>query len=203
MIRGAFAELDQYNGLSEMLPKADFQFENLPILPDIYSYIDLYSQKVSAISRPCIVCGISLGGLIALGVSAPNHVATLALDPPMTVGLNSPIRSRFTPRLGHDAATDAFLSNIFGISKSQPVERDHFAVLDRLRVRSYVLAGSHSADLNVMPTLLGEDEFVRLQSHPLIVAKRIRGVGHNVALGATSIIVRALDRLVTLTGGPP
>lgn len=202
VIRGAFAAPDQYWGLEREVPEFDWRFCDLPFLSAVDDYIRHFDRLCAEIGGPVLVCGVSLGGVFALALSAPNIVSVAALDPPMRPDLAWPIREAFRARLTLE--TRGMLASCFGVYEDGDKAVDHLLLLERGKGPAYVLCGHVPLEperpFDVMPSLVDEASFAALRSHPRVWIKRVVGVGHNIADGAASLITGMIRDMWTLNG---
>ncbi|MGZ6015956.1 MAG: hypothetical protein ACXWKM_09445, partial [Phenylobacterium sp.] len=87
-IAGAFAPPETFDQLALRLPEAAVLIGHIPgnRCPQLVAntpgvFMAAYSAAIAELARPTIVCGASLGGLVALGLRAPNVRGLVLLDP--------------------------------------------------------------------------------------------------------------------------
>lgn len=179
VIRGAYAPPDQFSDFGELLPEAAVILGDLPDLadPTLGRYVSYWDGEISRISGPVVVCGSSLGGTVALALSAPNLCGVVALDPPMT----SADIDRLKPRLGPSP---------FGWP-DEP--RDWFPLLAARSCPATVLFGDGGRPTET-PTLLTVENAMRLAILPGVRVVQMQGVGHNMLKGAKHHVVAAIRK---------
>lgn len=192
VIRGAFAPPDQMARLPDALPGPAIAFRNLNT--DGLRTVDRYIAAIDAgIRRPTIVLGISLGGVVALGLRNPRIAGVLALDPTLrTDDLPAWLRQALADRM---AEAPRFLWSVFGIGDGHSESRDYLRLLDGRAAPAVILAGSLPES---MPSsgAVGEETLRLAATRPNVTARRIPNVGHDIGLGATSAILAELRALL-------
>lgn len=208
VLRGIFASEHQYSKLPDLLPEArvlygDTYGDSGPRMaaPSIGAYCAAYSQAISSLPGPTVVCGVSLGGVVALGLRCPGLLGVLSLDPPMRPGEAPHLIASLTRRA--ITADQELLWNVFGIGPAGEEPRDYFPVLDRLTHRAIVFAGGVGRTGH-LAGVISDDSLERLSRHPMVLAERVPGVGHDISRGGSDRVIRALRWLIaTAPPGPP
>jgi hypothetical protein len=136
---------------------------------------------------------MSLGGTVALGVSASSVRAVLALDPLLHSEGAAYAQPRFRAFLAANPGEAQFLREIFGLSADRAEARDYGPVLDQASCRAVILAGGPETDT---PSVLRPDDLARLRAHPRVTLKVVAGVGHDISMGASSVIISVLRALI-------
>lgn len=200
VLRGIFATEHQLSGLPAHLPEARILYgethgNHAPQMPtpSVGAFCAAYSEAIAQLPGSKVICGVSLGGVVALGLECPGLSGVLALDPPM--------RSEDSPELATALAKRAvgadkdLIWNIFGVSSAGAEPRDYFPVLHRLRQKAIIMAGDHRCPED-LPGAISDESLERLSRHPMITAERISGVGHDVTRGASDRVVSHLRDLI-------
>jgi len=205
LIRGAFAASDQYWGFEPRNPGFDWRFCDLPPLGSVDQYLQHFDSIASSISGPVLVCGVSLGGVLALGLTAQNIRAVAALDPPLKPHLAWPIRDEFRRRINDQNAP--MLADCFGLYPDRTEPRDHGYLLDVGSAPVYALCGAipltPERPFEVMPSLVDDESYALLKAHPRTWVRRVVEVGHNIADGGATIIEGLLHDMQTLHVNEP
>jgi pimeloyl-ACP methyl ester carboxylesterase len=202
VIRGAYATEDQLSRLPEHVPAA-VAFGDIPghrssWLEDqtLAVCAAAYSDAVDQLGRPAVVCGVSLGGLIALGMRTKLLHGVLALDPPFRPAETAHMR-RAAATAYAQAGSDherAFLRSVFGARPEGIEPRDHLPVLSGLAAPAHILAGDPDAT-DVVASVLSEATYQDVVRSG-VSAERMSGVGHAVWRGGSDRIVQALRALL-------
>lgn len=214
VLRGAFARAGQYEGLPELIPELPVVFAPSPgtLCPplataSVGAFAAAYDAALAALGRDVVICGVSLGGLIALGLRSPNVRGVLALDPPLSVEPGSPLArslARVLTEAPDSAAAAETLWTIFGVGSDRQETRSYHALLEGLRTPTVVLAGDPTAvrdgpHEDGLAGVLSDGDLEAFRAAG-VEARRLPGVGHQIAIGGAGEIVAALRRLVA--GGP-
>jgi hypothetical protein len=204
MITGAFAAPTALRVLPSLLPGAavllgDVPGNNCPPLSEETpaAYSAAYSSAIGRLGQPVVLSGQSLGGTVALGVRAPNVRHVVALEPFISPEKSAVLWPGFRQTLAQATPRQrAFLWNIFGIDETRSVPRDHFAAVAGLAAPTIVLAGDA---VSRVPSLLSEHDLQRLRAHPMVRVRIIAGVGHDLTMGASSVVTEVLKRALAAT----
>lgn len=199
VLRGIFATEHQLSKLPEHLPEARVLYgatygDYAPKMPapSVGAYCAAYSEALAHLPGPKVVCGVSLGGVVALGIQCPDLHGVLALDPPM--------RSEDSPELSASLARRAvgadkdLLWNLFGVATTDSEHRDYFPILQRVTRPVIIMAGDRTRPID--PGAISDESLGRLSRHPMISVQRISGVGHDVTRGASDRVVKCLRDLI-------
>ena len=197
VIRGAYADAEMFAPLQTILLEARVLFGEIPgnrcpLLSEqsVEAYRVAYSEALSRLDGPVIVCGLSLGGVIALGLTCSTF-AILAIDPPMrpaeSVVLQKVMRTAF--KKSEDEVDRKFLEEIF-LS-----DNEYMPPASRLLCPTVVLAGDH---VGTIPSVLSDGTFEELGRLPMVTTERVPGVGHSVWIGGSARIVEVLRKLSTI-----
>jgi hypothetical protein len=204
MITGAFAAPETLRALPSLLPNAPVLIGDLPgnNSPEIRehtpaAFSTAYSAVIGRLGELVVVGGQSLGATVALGVRSPNVRHVIALEPLISTDKVALLWPGFRQTLS--CATPAhreFLWSAFGIDETSAEPRDHFDALNGLATPTIVLAGDA---VGPVPSLLSDRDLDRLRAHPMVRVRVIRGVGHDLTMGASSIVVEVLRRALAVT----
>jgi pimeloyl-ACP methyl ester carboxylesterase len=204
-IAGAFAPADAFDLLALRLPQAAVLTGHIPgnHCPPLAAsspgaFMAAYSAAIAELGRPTIVCGASLGGLVALGLHAPNLVGLVALDPLIsTAGLTYAIPVfREALRREHQPHEAELIWSIFGISLSTVEERSYAGVLEGLETPTWCLFGEVLPDRPQAgvpePSIVSEAERELLGRHSAIHTQVAPGAGHHLHVDAPRLVLSAI-----------
>ncbi len=186
IIRGIFAPSEHFADFPKLLPEVEVVLGDLPELsePSLQAYVEFWEAQIERIGGPVVVCGVSIGGTVALALRSPNVRSVVALDPPM----DSADLDRLKPRLG--LRNDPVRTHLFGWPHES---RDWFPLLATRSTPAVVLFGNGGRPTET-PTLLTEANARRLAAMPLFRVIQIPGVGHNMLQGAQGHIIAAIRK---------
>jgi pimeloyl-ACP methyl ester carboxylesterase len=203
ILTGSFSGPTTMRVMADLLPEVPVLISDLPgnhspllSAQSMAAYREAYSAAISQLGRPVVLCGLSLGGTVALGCHATNLRAIVALDPVMRTQNASPLWPGFRQALSErpdDRELHDYMWNLFGLGPGITEDRDYFLGTEAREAPAVVLAGSHEGRI---PSLLSRDDRVRLKAQPDTRLKTVLGVGHDIGAGATSAIVSTLRELV-------
>lgn len=212
-IAGAFAiARGPLFNLAPHLPDVDIVSGHLPgnhCPPLISASVGIYASAYSHViaeqfaGRQVTVCGASIGGLVALGLRAPNIRNLLVIEPPLIMSKVWPMWPSLRQRLA--AATDDktvrdFIVNVFGVTETTLSERRYDPLLETLRKPTRVLVGDRALfpqrAFEKLPSLVDEPERERLAAHPMIRLSVCQGAGHNVLQESSGAFLTALREAV-------
>jgi pimeloyl-ACP methyl ester carboxylesterase len=201
VIRGAYANEDQLSRLPNHVAASvvfgDIPGNRSPWLAGqtIQRAAEAYSSALRTLDRPAAICGVSLGGLIALGIRGPQIRGILAIDPPLRPAETAYMRRGAASAFARAEDDDerAFLYAAFGARAEGIERRDHFDLLEGLSAPAIVLAGDA---VGPAPSVLDEGSLKRLAMWPGVSVRRIPGVGHAVWRGGSNEIVAAATELL-------
>ncbi len=205
VLRGAFADTPQYARLADLLPEFRVLFGEMPgfhapALSDVSveTLCAAWSQVLPRLKGPICLCGVSLGGVVAVGLQPCGQVNLLAVDPPFRSRDAEPLRRFAKPRTESERR---FLSEVFGWDPQGDSPRDYLYLLDRICCPTAILAGSDAGPDRV-PGLIADNTLAEIARHPSVRARRIADVGHDVARGGSQrmlIILRNMARAAVAT----
>jgi pimeloyl-ACP methyl ester carboxylesterase len=217
-ISGAFAQADAFDLIHERLPEAAVFVAHLPgnhspplIATSVGAYAAAFSRVLGQLGRPAIVCGASVGGLVAMGLRAAELRGIVALDPPF----RTEKLWRLIPRVQDvlrgrpEAHVVEFAWNVLGVSATTVEDRNYLPLLDGLRTPTWCVLGEvplmPPRELARDPSLVDEPERQVLQRHAFIRTLVVEGAGHNLQGEAGSAVLSAIRSLLVpvLAGEPP
>lgn len=209
VLRGAFARRGQFEGLPETIPDLPVVFAPSPgtfcpslVTASVGAFVSAYDAALNQLGREVLICGVSLGGLVGLGLRSPWVRGVLALDPPLTVEPASPLATLFH-RVQAEAPDNPVVAEtlwtIFGVAPDRAERRSYLSLLEGLKAPTIVLAGDLEAGLDRsdedhLPGVLSVGDEQALVAAGVEV-RRLPGVGHQIAVGGAREIVEALRRL--------
>jgi len=197
VIRGAYADAEMFAPLATVLPEARVLFGEIPgnrcpLLSEqtVEAYRAAYSEALATFDTPIIVCGLSLGGVIALGLTC-RSTAILAIDPPLrpaeSTVLQKVMRAAF--KKSEDRFDRQFLEGVFLSGK------EYMLPMSRIVCPTVVLAGDQ---IGPIPSVLSNRTLEELGRFPMVKTERVNGVGHSVWVGGSARIVEVLKQLLTI-----
>jgi pimeloyl-ACP methyl ester carboxylesterase len=182
--------------LAPLLADADIVTGHLPgnhTPPLISASIGIYAAAYSGViadafaDRTVILCGASIGGLVALAIRAPQVRNSLVIEPPLVMSKLWPMWPMLRRKLAEptcDAALRSFIVNVFGVTETGIEERRYDGMLPALSVPTHVLCGDRPLfprrAIEKLPSLVDEPERALLAAHPMIRLSVLEGAGHNV-----------------------
>jgi pimeloyl-ACP methyl ester carboxylesterase len=142
-------------------------------------------------SRRSVVCGESVGALVALASSAEN---VIALDPPLRTEKLWPLFPLFRDQLAADPSCAEFLWNILGVSADEVTPRDYRSLLNR---KARVIVGASPLYperelLNGFPSMVDEPEREEMRRSSCIRLTVAQGAGHVIPGNAPDLFVSAV-----------
>lgn len=204
VITGAFAAADLFWRMQDHFPDADVLRVHLPgnHCPELAeTSIRAFAAAVDEAlalrwpNRPAMAVGLSVGGLVALGLRNPLVRRLVVVEP---VLLTEGVWPLELFRTQAPAGAQTFVRNMFGIGLDATEAVDHAWVLDGLMVPALVLIGDDPLgaprSFERMPTLVSAQAIARLSEHPLVEIERIPGAGHNIPRDAGAQLHRAIVR---------
>jgi len=208
-IAGAFAPSDAFDQLALRLPQAAVFVAHLPgnrcpwlVANSIGSFATAYGHALDQLARPAVVCGSSVGALVAMGLRSSRLKGLVVLEPPLRTAKLWPLipRLRALLRDGADAETANFVWSVFGVSDDAVEERDYAALLDRLRTPTWCILGEAPLlpprAVSPDPSYVDEPERALLRAHPAIRIQVAPSVGHNVQGEAGQLVMAAIRNLL-------
>ncbi|WP_430423767.1 alpha/beta fold hydrolase [Phenylobacterium sp.] len=168
-------------------------------------YASAYSHVISNAfaGRTVIGCGASIGGLVALGLRAPQVRNLLVIEPPLVMSKVWPM----WPTLRHKLAADPddkaqrdFIVNVFGVTEAAVAERRYDGLLEALRKPAHVLVGDRplfpQSAFEKLPSLVDEPERAQMAAHAMIRLSVAPGAGHNVLQESQAAFLAALRQAI-------
>jgi len=162
-------------------------------------YASAYSQVIAQVfaDRTVIGCGASIGGLVALGLRAPQVRNLLVIEPPLVMSKIWPLWPTLRSKLAAgDPAVRDFVVNVFGVTETAVAERRYDGLLDALRKPTHVLVGDRPLfprrDMVKLPSLVDEPEQALMAAHPMIRLSVAPDAGHNVLQESTPAFLAAV-----------
>lgn len=150
-------------------------------------YASAYSHVIAEQfrDRTVIGCGASIGGLVALGLRAPQVRNLLVIEPPLVMSKVWALRPTLRAKLASgDAAVREFIVNVFGVTETEVAERRYDGLLDALSKPTHVMVGDRpllpERAVEKLPSLVDEPERAQMAAHPHIRLTVAPGAGHNV-----------------------
>ena len=189
VIRGAYATEDQFSQMQNFIPSADVIFGDIPgnrspflSVNSIKSFSEAYTLAIESLGNPTVVCGNSLGGLIALGIRSENVFSIVSIEPPIKPTYSKSLRSAIAGiyHKSKSSVEKSFLYDVFGASAEGFHVRDYSWILSELNINSILITGSDTTDV---PSVLSDSDADILKSHPFVTLERVAGVGHAVHRG--------------------
>lgn len=204
--------------LAPHLPNAEVVTGHLPgnhcpplVATSVGVFAAAYSHVVATAfaNRPVIACGASIGGLVAMGLKAPQIRAGLLMEPPLVMNKLWPmwpmLRRRLTEHRG-DTELRRFIFNVFGVTEEGVEDRRFAGLLDTLTTPTQVLVGERplfpERSFDKLPSLVDEPERALMAAHPKIRLSVMQGAGHNVPQEAAHGFVTCLRATVDAAVGP-
>lgn len=212
LITGTFADADTLEGLDEVMEGVDVWRAHLPgnhcpplIANSVGMFAAAYSQAVGqALSgRDVVACGLSVGGLVALGLRAPSVRGLVVVEPPLLTEGLWPLR---TVREQAPGGHEDFLWQVLGVAADRIEPRDYSALLAAVQVPARALVGGTTPPapqaFAVMPSLVTPACRALLDAHPQVTVVEAPGAGHNVPARATLLFAQTLEAACRDAFGP-
>jgi pimeloyl-ACP methyl ester carboxylesterase len=162
-------------------------------------YASAYSHVIAHAfaDRTVTGCGASIGGLVALGLRAPQVRNLLVIEPPLVMSKVWPLRPTLRSKLATgDAATREFIVNVFGVTETAVDERRYHGLLDALGKPTHVLVGDRplfpERKFEKLPSLVDETERAQMAAHPMIRLSVAPDAGHNVLQESATAFLAAV-----------
>jgi pimeloyl-ACP methyl ester carboxylesterase len=182
-----------------------------PVLSEVSveAYARAYSHVLATAlaDRPVVLCGASIGGLVALGVRAPNVRARVVMEPPLAAGKLWPMLDFLRTRLAkapQDHDLRAFVKNVFGVTPAEARDVRYEGLLEGLAEPTTVIVGATPLNpprkVEKLPSLVDEPERRWLADHPGVRLLVAQGAGHNVPQEATRLLVAELRASLASAG---
>jgi pimeloyl-ACP methyl ester carboxylesterase len=205
--RGPLFNIAQY-----LKPQADVVSGHLPgnhCPPLVGTSVGLYAAAYSHAlneafpNRRLIPCGLSIGGLVTLGLRVPAIRRAMVVEPPLVMSKIWPMWPSLRQRLANapgDAGIAAFIKNVFGVDAASVEERRYDHLLAGVSVPTHVLVGDRPLfpkhEFTALPSLVDEPERALMAANPHIRVSVVQGCGHNVPQENAAGWVGALRDLV-------
>ncbi len=208
-ILGAFAiERGSLFHVPPHIPGADMVVGHLPgnHTPALSAAsVQIYSAAFSHViatefaGRRVVSLGASIGGLVVLGLTAPQIVRSVVMEPVLTTAKLWPLIPFMRGRLQaapDDRVLADFIEGVFGLGANGLVDRRYEDLLERLAVPTRVIVGGQplypQRPVQKLPSLVDEPERELLRRHPLIDYSVAQQAGHNVPQEASGEMLAAL-----------
>jgi pimeloyl-ACP methyl ester carboxylesterase len=204
ILSGAFAASDYLERAAHHFPGVDVLRAHLPgnhcpplAAISVGAFAAAYSAALRSrfAGRPVVATGVSVGGLVALGLKTPELRRLVVVEPPLQPHRAWPFRlfREQTPPGG-----EAFVRNVVGVDASGSEPRDYTPLLEGLTTPTLALLGDvalgEPRPFDEMPSLVDDDSRRRLAAHPLVEVRAVPGVGHNIPLLAADLFLDAMLR---------
>ncbi len=173
----------------------------LSVPASVEAYAEAYSQALDLAfpTRPVLVLGASVGGLVALGLTSPLVRAALVVDPPLVMEKLWPLLPFLNWKLSEPQADEAlrdFVGGVFGLTGAGVEPRDYRGMLDRLRFPVRVVVGDEPLlpprNLERLPSLVDAPERELIARHAGMRLHVAPTCGHNILEQAPAFIVARL-----------
>lgn len=212
LITGTFANADVLDQLDETLVGVDVWRVHLPgnhcpplAANSVGVFAAAYSRAIGAAlaGREVVVAGLSVGGLVALGLRAANIRGLVVVEPPLLTEGVWPLRI-----VGEQAppGNDDFLWQVLGIAPDHLEPRDYSALLANLSLPTQVLVGGEMGpprrEFDIMPSLVSPACRALLDAHPKVTVIEAPDAGHNVPARAVLTFAHALEAACRDAFGP-
>lgn len=212
LITGTFADADTLEGLDAVMLGVDVWRAHLPgnhcpplAANSVGMFAAAYSHAIGSAlkGRDVVVLGLSVGGLVALGLRAANVRRLMIVEPPLvTEGLWPLEIVREQAPGGHDD----FLWQVLGIAPDRMEPRDYRGLLASLERPARVLVGGQCGpprrDFAIMPSLVTAECRALLDAHPQVTVIEAPGAGHNVPARATLTFLQTVEATCREAFGP-
>jgi hypothetical protein len=204
-ITSAFADRDHMSRMQQVVgDEADAFLVHLPgvvwpIPPN--TSVAAFAAAVSEIlnrdfaNRLVVLHGVGVGALVALAVRASPVRRVVAVEPPLDTGKLWPVFPTLRRRLrepAQDAAVQAFIGAVFGVTAAAVEPRRYLGLLDGWTAPIDVLVGATpllpERPLEHYPSLVDEPEREALRGLAGVTLHIAEGSGHNVASQAPYIL---------------
>jgi hypothetical protein len=155
--------------------------------------------------RPAVVCGLSTGCLVSLGLKAPTILRHAAVEPFLSTETLWPFIKDALQRLANEpdrSSLAEYLWTFFGIKPDRLENRDYLHLLRDLQIRTEVLVGELALlperPTPQWPSFTSEEERRYWRNHPLATLHvGPAGSGHGVAMSeAADFLKRLIHRLL-------
>lgn len=197
-IHGAFADqVGRFFDLETVLPDIAVVSCCLPGhgCPELVScsvgvFASAYAEAARTVfrRRRLLICGESVGGLVALAMDVPG-AKVLALDPPIRTAENSSMVSLIRKQLLIYPQFEGFIWSILGIAAERTEERDYRPLLSRA---SWIMIGEKG--------VVGEAERKLMLGSPHIRLMVIPDVGHVIPGNAPTQFIEVVRGMLNDEG---
>lgn len=175
VIRGLYATEHQLSRLPDVLPATPVMFvETQGIGLTVESLIEYYSTALDGM-QSFVAVGVSLGGLVALGLRNRGLAGVLALDPPLKPADDPDLAATCLDRGAPLAAALSF-------------ERNYLPLIQPI-CPTVILAGQYGAI---------SDETLASARQRGAVTLRVPSVGHDITRGASDLVLAEIQRLLAV-----
>ncbi len=216
-INGAFAiERPRSFELQDLMPEAAVLAAHLPgnHCPSwgshtIETYAAGYSAALDQIGKPAVVIGGSIGALVALSITSLLARGLVLIEPPLVtekLWCLLPSLRKMLLKAPADEDLRAFIWNMFGVNETTVDPRDYRPLVQQLTRPSRAMFGEAALmpqrNFTELPSLVDAPERELLAQHPLVKARVVPVVGHNVPGRGMEFVrteVRELLRELQLT----
>jgi pimeloyl-ACP methyl ester carboxylesterase len=151
--------------------------------------------------RPVVLVGLSVGGLVALGVRSRQVRRVVAVEPPLVMSKLWPMNDGLSQRWRDDPADRPFIEAVFGVTASGREERTWFHLFDGAPPVDVVLGETPlcpERPLARFPSFVDAPERAWLAARPGVSLHIAPGAGHNIHVFAPQtlrrVILAALDK---------
>jgi pimeloyl-ACP methyl ester carboxylesterase len=212
VIQGAFAAPSlRFHDLEKVLPvcvlASTLPGHSSPRLSEtsVPAFAAAYAAALAQVrrERPVVVCGESVGGLVALAMEAP----AIALDPPLRTEKLWPLIPFFREQLREDPSQLAFLWNVLGVGTDTLEPRDYRPLLSS---PAHIIVGAEPlyperSLPNGPPSLVDEPERDLMRGSEMIRLTVAPGAGHVIPGNAPALFTDAIREALYLeaTGHSP
>lgn len=173
VIRGLYATEHQLSRLPDALSDTRVTFVDTQGVGTTIEALVRHYEAAFAEFEEFVVIGVSLGGLVALGLRCKGLIGVLALDPPIRPSDDQILAQQCLVR-GDPLAT-ALLP-----------DRDYLPLIDPPCI-TVVLAGEHGA--------ISDDTLANANRRGVRVV-RVPGVGHDITRGASDLVLAEVQDLL-------
>jgi pimeloyl-ACP methyl ester carboxylesterase len=204
VVRGAQPELTQLECLQGELPHV--ALVHLPGMHtpffarnSVADFSRAFDEVLTALAcRDCVVLGVSIGGVVALGMRHPSIRHFVLLDTPLTTSGLWPLDRAFRGPAERLSVARQWLFDLFGYSPGGWENRDYTGLLRDLTAPADLLVGGvplgEPRPIGATPSLVSAADRATYRAHPLVQVEVVPGVGHNIPGEGYRQLVSALQR---------
>lgn len=188
--RGALFHLPRYLEPDAATVVGHLPGNHCPALDEatVDAFADAYACAVETAfgARDVLLCGVSIGGLVALALKAAPVRRRVIVEPPLVMSKAWPLTPVVRAHLAQARSADqtAFIANVFGVTASGEDERLYGRLLADASGPVLVLVGDEplypERATARMPSLVDEPERTLLAATPGVTLTVIPNAGHNV-----------------------